>query len=89
MNHTLIQNFNTNTLNYDHNYYPWHLWVLEIIQELYPYVTSLENIHNEVSIRELIPITDMVQSRLSTPNYSKKFDSFAKTLNLKKGVKRV
>ena len=79
MNHTLIQNFNTNTLNYDHNYYPWHLWVLEIIQELYPYVTSLENIHNEVSIRELIPITDMVQSRLSTPNDSKKFDSFAKT----------
>ena len=76
---SIYKNFNNNTLNYDHDCYPWDIWVLEIIQELYPYVTSLENIHKEVPTRELIHITDMVQSRLSSDKYSKEFDSFAET----------
>ena len=73
------KNFDNKTLNYDHDCYPWALWVLEIIQELYPYVTSLENIHNEVPTRELIPITDMVQIKLGSPEYAKEFDAFAET----------
>ena len=76
---SIYKNFDNNTLNYDHDYYPWALWVLETIQELYPYVTSLENIHKEVPTRELIHITDMVQSRLSSDKYSKEFDAFAET----------
>ncbi len=76
---SIYKNFDNNTLIYDRNDYPWNIWVLEIIQEVYPYVTSLENIHNEVPIRELIPITDMVQNRLSAPDYSKEFDTFAET----------
>jgi len=76
---SIYKNFNNNTLNYDHDCYPWDIWVLEIIQELYPYVTSLENIHKEVPTRELIHITDMVQSRLSSDKYSKEFDAFAET----------
>ncbi len=76
---SIYKNFNNNTLNYDHDCYPWDTWVLEIIQELYPYVTSLENIHNEVPTRELIHITDMVQSRLSSDKYSKEFNAFAET----------
>ena len=76
---SIYKNFDNDTLEYDHDCYPWGAWVLEIIQEVYPYVTSLENIHNEVSTRELIPITDMVQKRLSAPEYSKEFDAFAET----------
>jgi len=76
---SIYKNFDNDTLEYDHDCYPWGAWVLEIIQEVYPYVTSLENIHKEVPTKELIPITDMVQKRLSAPDYSKKFDTFAKT----------
>jgi len=79
MSLTVIKNFDNNTLEYDRDCYPWDIWVLEIIQELYPYVTSLENIHNEVAIRELVYITDMVQSKLSSVQYSKEFNSFAQT----------
>ena len=75
----LKTNFDNNTLNYDRDCYPWDLWVLEIIQELYPNVTRLDNIHNEVEVRDLISITDMVQKRLSAPEYSKEFDAFAET----------
>ena len=76
---SIYKNFDNNTLNYDRNHYPWDLWVLEIIQELYPYVTSLENIHNEVPTRELVHITDMVQNKLSSSKYAKEFDAFAET----------
>ena len=76
---SIYKNFDNDTLEYDHDCYPWGTWVLEIIQEVYPYVTSLENIHKEVPTKELIPITDMVQKRLSAPDYSKEFDTFAKT----------
>ena len=76
---SIYKNFDNDMLKYDRDCYPWDIWVLNIIQELYPYVTSLENIHNEVATRELVHITDMVQKRLSAPDYSKEFDAFAKT----------
>ena len=76
---SIYKNFDNDTLEYDRDCYPWDIWVLEIIQELYPYVTNLQNIHKHVPTRELVHITDMVQSKLSSPEYSREFDAFAET----------
>ena len=55
---SIYKNFDNDTLEYDRDCYPWDIWVLEIIQELYPYVTNLQNIHKHVPTRELVHITD-------------------------------
>ena len=66
------------TLEYNLKKYNWPKHVLELIQELYPKVKSLEKIHLSLSPAEFSEVTLHVQNSFSQIKYMKLFDNFAK-----------
>ena len=77
MNQYLLKNFDNNTLNYNLDQFNWPAKVLEIIQEHYPSVTSLEHIHKDVSPNDISKITGLVQTAFLSKELSTMLDAFA------------
>ena len=50
-------------LTYDLERYPFPALVLELVQELYPDVPSLDQIHNFVPAENIVTICDHVQKK--------------------------
>jgi len=77
MNQYLLKNFDNNTLNYNLDQFNWPAKVLEIIQEHYPSVTSLEHIHKDVAPNDISKITGLVQNAFLGKEPSTMLDDFA------------
>ena len=77
MNQYLLKNFDNNTLNYNLDQFNWPAKVLEIIQEHYPSVTSLEHIHKDVAPNDISKITGLVQNAFLGKELSTMLDDFA------------
>ena len=78
MNKFLLDNFNNNSLEYDIERYPFHTYVLDVIQEDYPYVDDLSKIHTHgLSGNQILKISEKVQKSFSSYVFSTMIDSFA------------
>lgn len=77
MNQYLLKNFDNNTLNYNLDQFNWPAKVLEIIQEHYPSVTSLEHINKDVAPNDISKITGLVQTAFLSKELSTMLDAFA------------
>lgn len=77
MNHSLLNNFNNNTLQYDVEKYNWPGVILEQIQTKYPSVNRLETIHNVLTPTEIVDVIALVQNNFLTSEMSTLLDDFA------------
>ena len=77
MNKSILKNFNNNTLDYNISHYNWPAKVLEIIQDEYPKVNSLEYIHDILTPNEISRITGTVQNAFLGKELSQMLDDFA------------
>ena len=77
MNNSLKQNFNNNTLYYDLNKYNWTEIILELIRRKYKNVSSLENIHETLTHKEIADVTAIVQQEFLSEKWSIMLDNFA------------
>lgn len=75
-----IQHWDSVDISYDATKYNWASWALSVIHELFPHVTCLENLHNEVSDTELVKLQKHVQNACSRTSFMKMFDKFAESL---------
>lgn len=65
------------TLSYDLKRYNFPKLVLELIQELYPKTSSLDQIHNFVPSKNIVTIYEHVQKSFSRKKFMILFDEFA------------
>lgn len=65
------------TLAYDLAQYPWHNWILELIQEIEPAVDDLSRYHLIVPAERIVRTTAHVQKSFSRPEFMQRFDGFA------------
>lgn len=70
--------WNNDELSYDVKRYDFTSEVLKLIQELYPSVDCLENIHKFVPSNCIVDICDHVQDSFAQKKYMIMFDQFAK-----------
>jgi len=78
MNNYLLDNFNNNSLEYDKEKYTFDKYVLDIIQEDYPYVDDLSKIHTHgLSGNQILKISEKVQKSFSSYEFSTMIDLFA------------
>lgn len=66
-----------NTLTYDLGKYNFPAFVLELVQELYPDVPSLDQIHKVVPAENIVTICDHVQKSFGKQKFMQLFDGFA------------
>ena len=52
----LQQHWDNNTLDYDLNRYNFRAWALAVIQEKFPQVIDLEQIHSQLSPNEIVKL---------------------------------
>ena len=72
----LQQHWDNNTLNYDLKKYNFREWSLKIIQEKFPQVKKLEEIHKVLGPREVVKLQMHVQNACSRKDFMEMFDAF-------------
>ena len=72
-----LNEWDNKVLNFDLEKYPWHVWVLSLIQEVAPSVKELETIHEVLTLQEIVKVQLYVQDALSRREFMERFDSFA------------
>jgi len=72
-----LSNWENKTLDYDLVRYPWHEWILEVIQEIEPRVHDLQRFHDVVAPERIVAVTGHVQRSFSRTEFMKRFDDFA------------
>jgi len=72
----LYQHWDNNTLNYDLKKYDFREWSLKIIQEKFPQVKKLEEIHKVLQPREVVKLQMHVQNACSRKDFMEMFDAF-------------
>lgn len=73
----MLNNWENQTLDYDHSRYPWARWVLEVIQEVQPSVQDLEDFHKTVDPTQIFSTTLHVQKAFGRREFMQRFDAFA------------
>lgn len=72
-----LASWENQTLNYELSKYPWHEWVLEVIQEIEPLVTDLSLFHTVVPTNRIVQVTTHVQQSFGRREFMERFDNFA------------
>ena len=72
----LQQHWDNNTLNYDLKKYNFREWAINVIQEKFPKVIELEQIHNTLAPNEIVKLQMHVQNACSRKDFMQLFDAF-------------
>lgn len=72
----LQQHWDNNTLNYDLKKYNFREWAIKVIQEKFPEVIELEQIHNTLAPNEIVKLQMHVQNACSRKDFMQLFDAF-------------
>ena len=72
----LQQHWDNNTLNYDLKKYNFKEWAIKVIQEKFPEVIELEQIHNTLAPNEIVKLQMHVQNACSRKDFMQLFDAF-------------
>ena len=72
----LQQHWDNNTLNYDLKKYNFREWAINVIQEKFPEVIELEQIHNTLAPNEIVKLQMHVQNACSRKDFMQLFDAF-------------
>jgi sporadic carbohydrate cluster 2OG-Fe(II) oxygenase/sporadic carbohydrate cluster protein (TIGR04323 family) len=72
----LQQHWDNNTLNYDLKKYNFREWAIKVIQEKFPEVVELEQIHNTLAPNEIVKLQMHVQNACSRKDFMQLFDAF-------------
>lgn len=72
----LQQHWDNKTLDYDLDRYNFRDWALAVIQEKFPQVVDLEQIHNTLAPNEIVKLQMHVQNACSRKDFMQLFDAF-------------
>ena len=72
----LQQHWDNKTLNYDLKKYNFREWAINVIQEKFPKVIELEQIHNTLAPNEIVKLQMHVQNACSRKDFMQLFDAF-------------
>lgn len=72
----LQQHWDNKTLNYDLTKYNFRDWAISVIQEKFPKVTELEQLHTLLSPNEIVQLQMYVQNACSRKDFMQMFDAF-------------